>query len=113
LGKLEQNSIIQMTKRGKKNLAILILGDGSFAEQGVVYETLHSSALPNYTIGGTIHIMVNNQVAFTTDPKSGRSSQYCTDVAKALDAPIFHVNGDVCEMHVVRCDGLLRSSLWK
>ncbi|XP_078445546.1 uncharacterized protein LOC144714634 [Wolffia australiana] len=80
-----------------KNLAVLIHGDGSFAGQGVVYETLHLSALPNYTTGGTIHIVVNNQVAFTTDPTAGRSSQYCTDVAKALNVPIFHVNGDDME----------------
>lgn len=80
-----------------KNMAVLIHGDGSFAGQGVVYETLHLSALPNYSTGGTIHIVFNNQVAFTTDPRSGRSSQYCTDVAKALDAPILHVNGDDVE----------------
>lgn len=80
-----------------KNMGVLIHGDGSFAGQGVVYETLHLSALPNYTTGGTIHIVVNNQVAFTTDPSCGRSSKYCTDVAKALDAPIFHVNGDDME----------------
>ncbi|GJW93175.1 2-oxoglutarate dehydrogenase, mitochondrial-like protein [Tanacetum coccineum] len=55
------------------------------------------SALPNYTMGGTVHIVVNNEVAFTTDPKSGRSSQYCTDVAIVLNAPIFHVNGDELE----------------
>ncbi|KAG0477476.1 hypothetical protein HPP92_014317 [Vanilla planifolia] len=79
------------------NMGVLIHGDGSFAGQGVVYETLHLSGLPNYTTGGTIHIVVNNQVAFTTDPRAGRSSQYCTDVAKALNAPIFHVNGDDVE----------------
>ncbi|KAJ8636897.1 hypothetical protein MRB53_011164 [Persea americana] len=87
-----------------KNMGVLIHGDGSFAGQGVVYETLHLSALPNYTTGGTIHIVVNNQVAFTTDPRAGRSSQYCTDVAKALNAPIFHVNGDDVEAVVHVCE---------
>ncbi|XP_058099090.1 uncharacterized protein LOC131243620 [Magnolia sinica] len=87
-----------------RNLGVLIHGDGSFAGQGVVYETLHLSALPNYMTGGTIHIVVNNQVAFTTDPKSGRSSQYCTDVSKALNAPIFHVNGDDVEAVVHVCE---------
>ncbi|GJZ91093.1 2-oxoglutarate dehydrogenase, mitochondrial-like protein [Tanacetum coccineum] len=59
--------------------------------------TIQMIALPNYTTGGTIHIVVNNEVAFTTDPKSRRSSQYCTDVAIVLNAPIFHVNGDELE----------------
>ncbi|XP_050208860.1 uncharacterized protein LOC126659602 [Mercurialis annua] len=87
-----------------KNMAVLIHGDGSFAGQGVVYETLHLSALPNYATGGTIHIVVNNQVAFTTDPRSGRSSRYCTDVALALSAPIFHVNGDDMEAVAHVCE---------
>ncbi|CAL1374464.1 unnamed protein product [Linum trigynum] len=87
-----------------KNLGVLIHGDGSFAGQGVVYETLHLSALPNYCTGGTIHVVVNNQVAFTTDPRSGRSSQYCTDVAKAFNVPIFHVNGDDVEAVARVCE---------
>jgi len=78
-------------------MSVMLHGDGSHSGQGVVYETYDLSALPSYTVGGSIHIVVNNQVAFTTDPYSSRSSEYCTDVAKALDAPIFHVNGDSAE----------------
>ncbi|XP_078429347.1 uncharacterized protein LOC144701403 isoform X2 [Wolffia australiana] len=97
IGKTRAKQYYSNDYERRKNLAVLIHGDGSFAGQGVVYETLHLSALPNYSIGGTIHIVVNNQVAFTTDPKYGRSTHYCTDVAKALNAPIFHVNGDDME----------------
>lgn len=104
VGKTRAKQYYSNDKERTKNVAVLIHGDGSFAGQGVVYETLHLSALPNYTTGGTIHIVVNNQVAFTTDPKAGRSSQYCTDVAKALDAPIFHVNGDDVEAVVHACE---------
>eukprot|EP01018_Ginkgo_biloba_P020795 Gb_16333 [translate_table: standard] len=104
LGKTRAKQYFSNDKDRKKNLAILIHGDGSFAGQGVVYETLHLSALPSYTTGGTIHIVINNQVAFTTDPEAGRSSQYCTDVAKALNAPIFHVNGDDVEAVVHACE---------
>ncbi|KAI0801984.1 2-oxoglutarate dehydrogenase complex E1 component mitochondrial precursor [Irpex lacteus] len=78
-------------------MGVLLHGDAAFAGQGVVYETTGFHNLPNYGTGGTIHLIVNNQIGFTTDPRFSRSTPYPSDIAKAIDAPIFHVNGDNVE----------------
>lgn len=81
----------------KKTMSLQLHGDAAFAGQGVVYETLQLSGVGDYTTGGAVHVIVNNQVGFTTDPSESRSTRYCSDLGKAFDIPIFHVNCDDIE----------------
>lgn len=103
-GKSKAEQFYRGDTQGRRVMSILLHGDAAFAGQGIVYETFHLSDLPDYTTHGTIHIVVNNQIGFTTDPRFSRSSPYCTDVARVVNAPIFHVNGDDPEAVIHVCN---------
>ena len=94
LGQTRAKQFFHQDKERKKVIPILIHGDAAFAGQGVVAECFAMSGLPGHNTGGTIHIIVNNQIGFTTSPRFARSSPYPSDIAKMVEAPIIHVNGD-------------------
>jgi 2-oxoglutarate dehydrogenase E1 component len=102
LGKVRAKQRQRRDDERDKVLGLILHGDAAFAGQGLVHETFTLSGLRGYRTGGTIHFIINNQIGFTTAPRFSRSSPYCSDVAKAVDAPIFHVNGDDPEA-VVHC----------
>ncbi len=77
-----------------KTMPVLLHGDAAFSGQGIVYEVMQLMRCPDFNVGGTIHVIVNNQVGFTTDPQNSRSTEYCSDLGKAFEIPIFHCNGD-------------------
>ncbi|KAH0567489.1 2-oxoglutarate dehydrogenase, mitochondrial isoform X5 [Cotesia glomerata] len=114
-GKTRAEQFYRGDGEGKKVMSILLHGDAAFCGQGVVFETMHLSDLPDYTTHGTIHIVANNQIGFTTDPRHSRSSPYCTDVARVVNAPIFHVNSDDPEsvMHVCKIAAEWRATFHK
>ena len=94
LGKVRAKQAQRSDETREKVMGILMHGDAAFAGQGIVPETLDLSQIKGYRTGGTIHVVVNNQIGFTTNPTSSRSTPYPTDIAKGMQAPIFHVNGD-------------------
>jgi len=104
LGKVRAKQRQRGDANREKVMGILLHGDAAFIGQGIVAETFLLSELDGYQTGGTIHIVINNQIGFTTNPAEGRSSPYCSDMAKMVDAPVFHVNGDDPEscVHVAR-----------
>ncbi|XP_059470554.1 2-oxoglutarate dehydrogenase complex component E1 isoform X2 [Neocloeon triangulifer] len=114
-GKTRAEQFYRGDGEGKKVMSMLLHGDAAFCGQGIVFETFHLSDLPDYTTHGTIHIVVNNQIGFTTDPRFSRSSPYCTDVARVVNAPIFHVNSDDPEsvMHVCNVAAEWRNTFHK
>ncbi|MFQ6017959.1 MAG: 2-oxoglutarate dehydrogenase E1 component [Kiloniellaceae bacterium] len=104
VGKVRAKQVQRGDTDRSQIMALLMHGDAAFAGQGLVPETLDLSELKGYRIGGTVHFIVNNQIGFTTNPVNSRSGPYCSDVAKMIQAPIFHVNGDDPEatVHVAR-----------
>ncbi len=107
-GRTKAKQVRMRDVEGERIVPIILHGDAAFAGQGIVAETLNLAQLEGYSTGGTIHVIINNQIGFTTTPAEARSTLYCTDVAKMIQIPIFHVNGDDPEA-VLHCADLAMS----
>ena len=94
LGQTRARQVLKNDKEGRRTLPILIHGDAALAGQGVVYESMQFMRLPDYSVGGTIHLVLNNQIGYTTLPAESRSTRYATDIAKAFGVPVLHVNAE-------------------
>jgi 2-oxoglutarate dehydrogenase E1 component len=94
LGAMRARQDVMRDAERDRGIPVLIHGDASFSGEGIVPETLGLAQLPAYQTGGTIHLVVNNQIGFTTAPRHARATRYCTDIARVVEAPVFHVNGD-------------------
>ncbi|XP_046736011.1 2-oxoglutarate dehydrogenase, mitochondrial-like [Diprion similis] len=94
VGRIRAEQVAKNDEKGVRSLAILVHGDAAYAGQGICFETAHFTSLSDYTTGGVLHFVINNQIGFTTDPRYSRSSPHCTDVARVVNAPIFHVHAD-------------------
>jgi len=104
VGRAKAKQVRAGDREGETILPVLLHGDAAFAGQGIVAETLNLSQLRGYSTGGTLHIVINNQIGFTTTPNEARSTLYCSDIAKMIQVPIFHVNGDDPDaaVHVIK-----------
>ena len=111
LGSVRARQTLMGDRERGRAWSVLIHGDAAFAGEGIVAETLTLAGLPAYEVGGTLHIMVNNQVGFTTLPEEGRPTRYATDIARVLEAPVLHVNGDDPEaaVHAIRVAAAYRA----
>lgn len=115
VGKVRAKQALLKDEERSQVMAVLIHGDAAVSGQGIVPEILMMSELPGYRVGGTMHVVINNQIGFTTAPLYSRSGNYCTDIAKMVQAPIFHVNGDDMEavLHVSRMAAEFRQQFKK
>ncbi|MBN4066882.1 2-oxoglutarate dehydrogenase E1 component [Simkania negevensis] len=103
-GQVKAKQVLKGDVNQEEILPLLIHGDSAISGQGTIYECLQLCNLPGYSAGGTIHIVINNQIGFTTTPKESRSTRYCTDIARTFGAPVFHVNGEDPEMCIFVTD---------